>query len=170
LHRKKKTEKLEHLASYIEERMEGFHNIPSVMADRALKIGALSFFALFLGIYIGRQEGSGSFILWSVAICMYGLWYSYHLLRLGEKQEYEAVEGTVYELKGRYSVGRVYKVGVRLEDGKLTWLLMDKRYRLRIGRKYRFYFNRKRQNVLLGVKSLDALLNVDSFYGVEELK
>lgn len=80
------------------------------------------------------------------------------------------MEGMVFELKGRLSFGRVYQVGVRMEDGRLTWLLMDKRYRYRIGRKYRFYFNKKKQNVLLGVKNLDAVLNIGSFYGVEELE
>lgn len=167
---KKKTKKLKDLVIYMEERIEGIQKIPSVMADRALKIGALSFFALFFGVYMGRQTGSGSLILWSVAICLFGLWYSCHLFRLGEKQEYEIVEGTVYELKGRYSIGRVYKVGIRCKDGRLTWLLLDKRYRFRVGRQYRFYFNQKRQNVLVGVKGLDAALNIDSFYGVEELE
>lgn len=169
MHKQKKSKKMECLVSYISQRLEGFEKIPSVMKDRAWKIGALSFFALFFGCYMGWQSDSVSFILWSVAIGMFGLWYSLRLLRLGEKQEYEIVEGTVYELRGRYSIGRVYQVGIRLEDGKLTQLLMDKRYRFRMGRKYRFYFNQKKRNVLLGMKGLDAALNVDSFYGVEEV-
>ncbi|EOS40066.1 hypothetical protein C808_01037 [Lachnospiraceae bacterium M18-1] len=47
---------------------------------------------------------------------------------------------------------------------------MDKQYRFRIGGRYRFYFNPKRQNVFSGIKGLDAILNTGSFYGAEELE
>ncbi len=168
--KRKKSKKMEHLVSYISQRLEGMKSIPSVLADRALKIGALSFLALFAGSYMGRQMESVSFIFWSAAVCIFGLAYSFRLVRCGERKGYETVEGMVYALKGRHSIGRVYQVGIRLEDGRLTWLLMDKRYRFRVGRKYRFYFNKERQNVLLGIKNLDAALNIGSFYGAEELE
>ncbi len=76
----------------------------------------------------------------------------------------------VYEMKGRHSIGRVYQVGIRMEDGRQTWLLMDKRYRFWVGRRYRFYFCREKQNILSGMKNLDAALNIGSFYGAEELE
>lgn len=170
MHKKKKSKKMEDLVSYVSQRLEGIQSIPSILADRALKIGALSFFALFLGSYMGRQMGSASFIFWSVALCIFGLCYSFRLLRCGEKREYETVEGMVYEVKGRYSIGRVCKVGVRMEDGRMVRLLMDKRYRFRVGKTYRFYFHKDKQNVLTGMKNLDAALNIGSFYGVEELE
>lgn len=95
--KKKKRRKLEHLVSYVSGRIEGIQNIPTVLADRALKIGALSFFALFLGVYVGRQTDSVSLILWSVIISLFGAWYSIRLLSCGEKGGYETVEGRVYE-------------------------------------------------------------------------
>lgn len=168
--RKKRSKRMESLAGRISRRLEGFQNIPSVLADRALKIGALSFFALFLGSYMGRQMESASFIFWSVAICIFGLVHSFRLLRCGERKGYETVEGMVYALKGRHSIGRIYQVGVRMEDGRLAWLLMDKRYRFWVGRRYRFYFCREKQNILSGMKNLDAALNIGSFYGAEELE
>lgn len=170
MHKKKKSEKMRHLVSDISQRLEGIQSIPSVLADRALKIGALSFFALFFGSYMGRQMDSASFIFWSVAICIFGIFYAFHLLRCGEKKAYEVVEGMVYEMKGRHSIGRVYQVGIRMEDGRQTWLLMDKRYRFWVGRRYRFYFCREKQNILSGMKNLDAALNIGSFYGAEELE
>lgn len=170
MHKKKKSEKMEHLVSNISQWLEGVHNIPSVLTDRALKIGALSFFVLFFGSYMGRQMRSASFVFWSVAICIFGLVYAFRLLKCGEKKAYETVEGMVYEIKGKYSIGRVYQVGIQMEDGRMTRLLMDKRYRFRIGRRYRFYFNQENQNVLLGIKNLDAALHVGSFYGAEELE
>ncbi len=170
MRKKKKTEKLEHLVSDISQWMKEIQTIPAVLADRALKVGALSFLALFLGAYVGRENHSTSFILWSVAICLFGMGYAFCLLRCGRKQEYETIEGYVCELKGRHSIGRVYHVGVQLEDGRVAELLLDKQYRFRLGRRYRFYFNRKGQSALFGIRSLDAALHIDSFYGAEELK
>ena len=169
MHREKRSKKMEDLVSDISQRMKGYQSIPSILADRALKIGALSFFVLFSGSYMGRQTDSPGFILWSAAICGFGLWYSFRLLCRGEKKDYEIVEGVVCDLEGRHSIGRGYQVGVRMEDGKETWLLMDKRYRFQVGRTYRFYFNKEKPSVLTGMKNLDAALQIGSFYGVEEL-
>ena len=164
------TEKWKYLISYINRKIKGFQKIPAVLTDRACKISALSFLALLLGVHTGRQAGSPGLILWSVLICLFGMLHAYHLLRCGERQDYEIVEGVVYEQKGRHSPGRVYQVGVRLREGQAVQLLMDKQYRFRIGGRYRFYFNPKRQNVFFGIKGLDVALNTGSLYGVEELE
>lgn len=125
---------------------------------------------LFLGSYIGRQNDSLNFIIWSIILWMFGIGYSYHLLRCGEKKDYETIEGTVCEIKGKRIPGRVYKVVVCLSDGKQTILMMDKKQRFEIGKKYRFYFNKKTQGVLFGIQKLDAALNVGSYYGAEEIE
>lgn len=39
-----------------------------------------------------------------------------------------------------------------------------------IGKKYRFYFNKRKQGVLFGIQKLDAALNVGSYYGAEEIE
>ncbi len=166
----KKKKRMECLVSDISGWIEGIQKIPPVLSDRAWKISALSFFALFLGVYTGNQTDSISLVLWSAAISLFGFLYSVRLLYCGEKGGYETVEGTVYELKGRHFMSRVYTVGIQMEDGRKTALLLDKQYQFQIGKKYRFYFNRKKQNVLFGIKSLDAELNLDSFYGAEELE
>lgn len=58
MHREKRSKKMEDLVSDISQRMKGYQSIPSILADRALKIGALSFFVLFSGSYMGRQTDS----------------------------------------------------------------------------------------------------------------
>ena len=49
-------------------------------------------------------------------------------------------------------------------------MMMDKKQRFEIGKKYRFYFNKKTQGVLFGIQKLDAALNVGSYYGAEEIE
>lgn len=90
------------------------------------------------------------------------------MLQIAEKQKYEVLEGTVFEMKGRYRPTRTYKIGIRLQDGNITQLLMDKGHKFRVGNKYRFYFSAEKE-VLSGVKGVDGILNVDSFYGYEEM-
>lgn len=90
--------------------------------------------------------------------------------RSAVQKEYETIEGTVYEIKGKRIPGRVCKVGIRLSDGKQTVLLMDKKHQFTIGKKYRFYFNKRKQRVLFGIQKLDAVLNVGSYYGAEEIE
>lgn len=75
MNHKKKMNRRERIADYINQRMEGFSKVPNVLADRALKIGALSFLALFLGSYMGRQMDSASFIAWSVVMWLSGIGY-----------------------------------------------------------------------------------------------
>ena len=48
--------------------------------------------------------------------------------------------------------------------------MMDMKQRFEIGKKYRFYFNKKTQGVLFGIQKLDAALNVGSYYGAEEIE
>lgn len=162
-----KGKKLEKAAAYISKKLEDIQHMPSVLADRALKTGALPFLFLFFGCYMGRQMGSPHFITASVAISLYGFVQAFRMLRIAEKEEYETITGVIYEMKGRHLPGRVYKVGIRFEDGKVTQLLMDKRHKFQVGKKYRFYFSAGQQ-ALTGIKNIDAVLNVDSFYGFEE--
>ena len=61
-------------------------------------------------------------------------------------------------------------MGIRLSDGKQTVLLMDKKHQFIIGKKYRFYFNKRKQGGLFGIQKLDAALNVGSYYGAEEIE
>ena len=163
-----KNKKLVWLVESISKKMESIQTMPPVLADRILKFGILSFCILFFGCYMGIRMNSLNFIVWSIAISIFGFVRAGRLLLLAERQEYDTVEGTVYEIKGKHSLGRVYRIGIRLEDGQTTELLMDKRQRFQICKRYRFYFNKK-QEVLSGIKNLDAMLNVNSFYGFEEV-
>lgn len=161
--------KLEKAVALISEKLESFQRIPPVLADRTLKISALSFLMLFIGCYMGTQMETPHFLICSIAISVYGFFQAIRLLRTAEKKDYETVIGTIYEIKGRHLPGRTYRVSIRLEDGKITQLLMDKRHKLQAGKKYRFYFNKK-QDVLTGIKNVDAMLNIESFYGYEEIE
>ena len=166
---KKNYKMLEKVVALISEKLESFHRIPPVLADRTLKICVLSFLMLFVGCYMGAQMETAHFLICSIAISIYGFSQAIRLVHTAEHKDYETICGTIYEMKGRHMPGRTYRVSIRLEDGKVTQLLIDKRHKLQEGKKYRFYFNKK-QDVLTGIKNVDAMLNIESFYGYEEIK
>ena len=150
-------------------KLEAVQAVPVVFVDRALKYGLLSLFVSFAGCYAGNRMSSLNFVCCSVAIGAYCAARALRLLRLAEKRDYDVLEGTVSGIKGKHSPGRAYVVWLRLDGGAAARLLMDKNQRLEAGRRYRFYFSKKR-GFLSGIRGLDAALNTGSLYGVEELK
>lgn len=168
MEQKQTKKKLETLMKRLEGRMEQYEKFPMVLKDRMLKMFILSFLIFFLGIHMGKELGEGSYILWSAVLSMFCFYKAYRLFELAGKKGYETVEGVVFQIQGRYRFGRFYKVYVRQADGHCTALLIEKGSKCQIGKRYRFYF-RSTKEALFGMDGLDAVLNVDSFYGFEEL-
>ena len=77
------------------------------------------------------------------------------------------IEGTVKETKGNNAAGRFQKIRITKTDGTETELLLGKEIRVQAGMAYRFYFSRQ-ETALSGIKTLDAALNLGSFYGLEK--
>ena len=149
--------------------IEKAQTVPEVFVDKIVKFSILSFFVLLIGCYAGLHIKSVRFFGWSVVISACCAIKAFRLLWYAEKGEYDMLEGTVTEIKGKHSPGRCCMVRLQLDDGADTWFLIDKKQRIQMGRKYRLYFSRK-QGILSGIKSLDVFLNVGSFYGFEEIK
>lgn len=143
--------------------------VPEVFVDKITKFSILSFLVLIIGCYAGIHVNSFRFFCWSVVISAYCAIKAFQLLWFAEKGEYDMLEGTVTEIKGKHSPGRCCMVRLQLDDGAVTRLLIDKKQRIHMERKYRLYFSRK-QGILSGIKSLDVILNVGSFYGFEEIR
>lgn len=162
-------EKLEAAAGRIQSRIDQSSHLPDVLLDRVLKQGLLSVFILTIGIFTGVRMGTWNFVFWSAALGGFSMFKAVRLFRIAEKGQYETVEGSVVSAQGKYRLGRLYKLQVRLKDGKETTLLMDKGNKFQTGKAYRFYFSASRQ-ALSGIGELDAALNMDTFYGFEELE
>ncbi len=143
-------------------------NIPGIFTDRILKLGILSFSILFLGSFMGIQMESPGFIFWSVVlgveIFVQALW----LLHTARTGGYEVVEGMVLEITARSPFKKFQKIKIGFADGAETDLLLEKNIHMEQGSRYRFYF-RRRQDVLSGIKAVDAALSTGSFYGLEEI-
>lgn len=166
---KKKREKIENAVEQIQSRMENSAGLPDVLLDRVLEQGALSVFILAAGILTGIQMQAWNFVFWSVALSGYCGYKAVRLFRIAEKGRYETVEGSVVQIQGRHGLGRLYKLHVKQKDGKETTLLMDKGNKVQLGKAYRFYFSSSKR-MMSGIGGLDAALNTDAFYGLEELE
>ena len=149
--------------------VESVQSVPEVFVDKIVKFCLLSLLVLSIGCYAGIHIKSFRFFCWSVVISGYCAITAFRLLRLAEKKKYDVLEGMVMEIKGKHSPGRSCVVRLQLDDGTVTRFLVDKKQHFQVGIKYRFYYSKK-QGVLSGIKSLDAILNAGSLYGVEEMR
>ena len=167
--KKKKKEKMEEVVERIQRWTDQSLKLPDVLLDRVLKQGFLSIFILTIGIFTGFRMQTWNFVFWSVALSGFGIWKTARLIRIVRKGQYETVEGRVMKTEGKYRMGRLYRIQIQQEGGIETTLLLDKVNRFQVGKAYRFYFSKSRQ-VLSGIGRLDAALNMDTFYGFEELE
>lgn len=157
------------LPEYIRRKETEPEPIPELFADRVLKLGILSFLIAGSGTFAGLRMKSPGFLLWSLLLGAFVMVQALCLLRIAVRKDYETVEGTVLEITGRYMPGRLMRVKISSLEGSETYLLLNKEIRLQTGKGYRFYFSKK-QNVLSGIRSVDAAFNTGSFYGYEDWK
>ncbi|MBM6803519.1 hypothetical protein H6B07_12805 [Mediterraneibacter glycyrrhizinilyticus] len=146
----------------------GIEEFPYVFKDRMLKLSLLSFFLGAIGTYAGLLIGERNFILFSWVLCGINLYQAARLYRIAKQKKYIVIEGRVSRIKGKHGIGRTCRVLIQTEDGETQELVLDKKSPLQAGKCYRFYFD---ENCCLtsGIRSLDAMLNVNSFYGMEEI-
>ena len=133
-----------------------------------LKLSLLSFFLGAIGTYAVLLIGERNFILFSWVLCGINLYQAARLYRIAKQKKYIVIEGRVSRIKGKHGIGRTCRVLIQTEDGETQELVLDKKSPLQAGQCYRFYFD---ENCCLtsGIRSLDAMLNVNSFYGMEEI-
>lgn len=157
---------------YILDRMDKVatdaEKFPIVFKDRMLKSGLLSFLIAVTGTFMGIQFRETYFIVFTWILTIFHLYQAWNMLRICKNKNYEMLEGIVVGIKGRHSLGRTYRITIQESNGQHIELMMDKRNKFTIGCRYRFYFNNK-DAVQSGIKKLDAVLNINSFYGVEEI-
>lgn len=143
-------------------------NIPGIFTDRILKLCILSFSILLPGCFMGIQTESPKFVFWSVILGIAVFVRAVLLLHTAMTGTYETVEGVVLLITGKSPVGKFRKIKVGFSNGGETVLLLDKSIPVETGSCYRFYFS-SRQDVLSGIKTVDAALSTGSFYGLEKI-
>ena len=160
-----KADRLLKAADRLAASMEEF---PYVFKDRMLKLSLLSFFLGAVGTYAGILIGERNFILFSWVLCGINLYQAARLYRIAKHKKYEVIEGRVSQIRGKHGIGRTCRVFIQTEEGETKEFVLEKGSPLQAGKCYRFYFD---ENLCLtsGIRSLDAMLNVNSFYGVEEV-
>ena len=158
---------MQRLLEWICKKCAPKRDIPVAFKDGVLKLSILSLFFLLLGIFMGRVMESPRFLFWTVILSLLFFGKSIWLVHIASSGKYEMIEGTDKETKGKNAVGRLQKIRITKTDGTETELLLGKEIRVQAGMAYRFYFSRQ-ETALSGIKTLDAALNLGSFYGLEK--
>src|SRR5699024_3730483 len=118
--------------------------------------------------YAGILIVERNFNLYSWVLCGINLYQAARLYRIAKQKKYEVIEGRVSQIRGKHGIGRTCRVFIQTEEGETKEFVLEKGSPLQAGKCYRFYFD---ENLCLtsGIRSLDASINVNSFYGVEEV-
>ena len=144
---------MQRLLEWICKKCAPKRDIPVAFKDGVLKLSILSLFFLLLGIFMGRVMESPRFLFWTVILSLLFFGKSIWLVHIASS--------------GKYAAGRFQKIRITKTDGTETELLLGKEIRVQAGMAYRFYFSRQ-ETALSGIKTLDAALNLGSFYGLEK--
>ena len=90
----------------------------------------------------------------------------YHIAR---KKAYEIVIGTCVSVSQKI-FGKLKTVKMMDDDGKETTLQIPKGSKIKIGERYRFYFQKRDGSINTEIKFLDTKLAAESLLGYEQLK
>ena len=90
----------------------------------------------------------------------------YHIAR---KKAYEIVIGTCVSVSQKI-FGKLKTVKMMDDDGKETTLQIPKGSKIKIGERYRFYFQKRDDSINTEIKFLDTKLAAESLLGYEQLK
>ena len=95
--------------------------------------------------------------------CLYRAWSLY---QLAAKQNYKVLEGVCVDVTGRLA-GKTKEIRLLDDSDKEHSLRLPKNCGLKLGRRYRLYFDRRSQHET-GNGFLDAALAANGFLGYEE--
>lgn len=103
-------------------------------------------------------------LLLSTGLLLGAFWRCFELYRIARFQKYEVIEGVCHAITPQ-PFSKYSNVSI-LSGGQKITLKLRKHSGLKIGRRYRFYFDR-RKSIHLGIDRLDTVLNTNDYLGHE---
>ncbi len=142
-------------------------NAPAPLKHKILLTALVGIGCLLVGIamYIFAKDNIMLFL--SIGICGFSLYKAFKMYRIVSREEYEVVEGTCTAVIPKL-LNKYRKIKIADDEGNESTLLLDKRSKVKIGDRYRFYF-KATTRVTLGNEYFDSALSSDCFLGYEAI-
>ena len=106
-------------------------------------------------------------LLLSVALLINCAWRAFSIYRIAVKEAYEIIEGTCVRVNPQL-VGKLKTICIMDDAGTETTLRLSKNCNLRIGDRYRMYFDNRNQ-FRTGSGFIDKTLATGNFLGYEQI-
>ena len=147
--------------------MENWKKAPMPLKRKLLLTASVGILCLLVGIAMCIYSKDNMMLILSLAVFAFNAYKSYAVYRVALKREYEAVEGICVSIIPK-PLQRFRKIKIKDNEGNETTLLLNKQSKVKIGGRYRFYFQ-KTTRLSLGSDYLDTALSSDCFLGYEAI-
>ncbi|MBQ8848752.1 MAG: hypothetical protein IJ011_00285 [Clostridia bacterium] len=145
--------------------MENWKNAPAPLKRKLVLTVSAGILCLLVGVAMCVYSKDNMMLFLSLAVFGVSIYKAYTVYRVVSKQQYEIIEGICIGVIPK-PLQRFRKVRIKDNDGNETTLLLNKQSKVKIGDRYRFYFQ-KTSRVALGSDYLDTVLSSDCFLGYE---
>lgn len=147
--------------------MNALKDFPKVLFQKVLFTTLIGIGCLIVGVAYYLFSKDGITLALSGLVLIFSLFRSIGLYRTIAKEQYEVVEGTCVSLAAK-PLRKHTTVKIMDDAGVETTLRLSKQAKIKIGFRYRFYFNQGGQ-LSVGSEYFDTALSSNHFLGFEEL-
>ena len=147
--------------------MEHLKSTPAPLRRKFYMTGLLGLLCLLIGIAVYFFSKDSTMLLLSGVVCVLSMLRAYSILRTITGKQYETVEGTCVGIMPK-PLRKYRKIRIMDDEGNESAVLLNKQSKVKIGYRYRFFFQ-KTQRFSLGSEYLDTAMSSDHFLGYEEL-
>ena len=145
--------------------MDKWTNFPVPIKRKTLLTAIVGIGILIVGSAFTVFAKDTMMLILTLAICGFSLYKAFAFYRIASKKEYEVVEGTCTESVPKL-IGKFRKIKLTDDEGNDIKLMISKQSKVKIGKRYRFYF-KKTTRVTIGNQYFDSALSSDCFLGFE---
>ena len=143
------------------------NKIPAPLQRKILLTSIIGVACFLVGFAVFMFCKDQTMLLLSLTVMILCVGKAITFYRIASMEAYEVVEGTCITIAPQL-LRRYRKVKILDSDGNETLLLLDKRSKIKIGCRYKFYF-KEADRISLGREYFDSVLNADCFLGFEEV-
>ena len=147
--------------------MDKIKNAPVPLQRKLLLTVLIGVLCLLVGVAIFLFSRDAMMLALSAAVCIGTVLKGFSLFRIISKERYETIEGTCVAIS-QSPLRKYRKIKIMDDSGIVSSLILNKRDKIKIGCRYRFYF-KDTDRLTLGSTYFDAALSFDCFIGFEEL-
>lgn len=147
--------------------MEHLKSAPAPLRRKFYMTGLLGLLCLLIGIAVYFFSKDSTMLLLSSVVCILSMLRACSILHTITGKQYETVEGTCVGIMPK-PLRKYRKIRIMDDEGNESAVLLNKQSKVKIGYRYRFFFQ-KTQRFSLGSEYLDTAMSSDHFLGYEEL-